>query len=952
VDNPTIIYIDELQLTSIPAGDDDREVFLQHLPVEDYSEPDLRDWLDAFGKVEATTFLRDAPGGNLTGSGYVRFSSKDEAENLLQTCQEESEDVSIKGAWSLSEQILKGRAGPMKVDCLQAIQAKLRTVQQKIGAETFFLVGTWSLDAPDPASPSWLAALGLGLEAGPLHFVSSPKHKAGSAEALRSFLASELKQELCGNVKAAEPPAAAGQQQTARTTRNGRPSSAAPAVVGAKKVSDRPCIVVKGFPPSWTEKEARLVFAVFGGVSSVQLSEEVGGRVARVELKNAENMHKAVNQLNNTQVGDGDLIEECTIMCHIEGGATPSLQHWSLFVDELPMPKRPQVRPGHFDREVFLQSLPVHDCTEENIRSWLEGFGSIEDMMLLKNKVTGKLTGKGYVRFTTHREASACVEAHTRSSVDDGDPRAHWSESERAVQMKQSVYGEDVHNAFSQQALEQVKRQCKVQSLWMLSEAKARGPDAPAAEARYVHFITTCPEEQVAALKSQLARVLASFHQEVSRSLPRAAAASGKRPREETPVDGERPPGEWKPAQAHPPGSFGAGGIPQATGGPPGQHHPPGVARHGTAAGYAKGQPAVAKATVPDRPPRPQPASGQSRAEGPGARRAPEESSRSGERSAREKGEAEILIARSLLESNPREAYQKYRTGLQLVMDWMQKHPEDDQLRARAEEYLSELEKLDAQLKTTHSKSKDGTEARRDDGGAARGRHPPKLGSEDLEKLEKSDELFKEGESQEGKKRHQEAYESYTHGLQYLMEVVGKMEGKNDLKDQKAACQKKAQKYLEKAEKLKEQLSLTSGGGRESQRHAQKATESRDRDSRAPRQGSVSDRRQTRHSRERSPRREGRGDGLALRSRSRTGTRGRESTRGREHERHRDSSHRRDYDSHRGAVAAEEPKATRCKAAGAPPPPAQPQRSVDHEPPRLRPKAGAGAIAKARGHQS
>lgn len=138
-----------------------------------------------------------------------------------------------------------------------------------------------------------------------------------------------------------------------------------------------------------------------------------GGRVAHVELKAPENMPKAVAQLHNTQVGDGDLIEECSISCEMIGAPPggdsrrPGSKRRVLFLDELSMPKRPKVPPGPKDREVFLAHLPVQECNEAQIQDWLEGFGKVEDMCLLRDQRTGEYSGRGYARFRTHEEASA-----------------------------------------------------------------------------------------------------------------------------------------------------------------------------------------------------------------------------------------------------------------------------------------------------------------------------------------------------------------------------------------------------------------------------------------------------------------------------------------------------------------------------------------------------------------
>lgn len=53
---PIMIYADELQLLSGEPGSSDREVFLRSLPIDDYTQEQLNEWLDVFGNVEDAIF--------------------------------------------------------------------------------------------------------------------------------------------------------------------------------------------------------------------------------------------------------------------------------------------------------------------------------------------------------------------------------------------------------------------------------------------------------------------------------------------------------------------------------------------------------------------------------------------------------------------------------------------------------------------------------------------------------------------------------------------------------------------------------------------------------------------------------------------------------------------------------------------------------------------------------
>jgi len=323
-----------------------------------------------------------------------------------------------------------------------------------------------------------------------------------------------------------------------------------------------PCIVVRNFPDSWQDSQVKLVFALFGGVSAVRFALGADAkRMAHVEFKKAENMAKAVDQLHLTHVGDGDLIEECTISCELSGSAKQSTPAPAgplrrvLFVDELPMLKRPDLPPSRKEQEVYLTSLPVEECNEEQIKSWLEGFGVVDDMFLLRDDRTGKFSGRGYARFKTHEQANACVEA-TREDADDGDIVAVWSESERASQRASGAYGIDPHTAFagpSGRVLSAILGAAKLKAavLWMFSELYPnRDRGAPQPEGKRLHFIATCTDEQFGQLRSALASALQSFHEKVAKRLREAKEAKEReakeREREREGKQRQQPPPAWQ----------------------------------------------------------------------------------------------------------------------------------------------------------------------------------------------------------------------------------------------------------------------------------------------------------------------------------------------------------------------------------------------------------------------
>lgn len=110
-----------------------------------------------------------------------------------------------------------------------------------------------------------------------------------------------------------------------------------------------------------------------------------------------------------------------------DGPPEKSPVHFSWCVDELqqatgdPMPD---------DREVFVRDLPAQDCSEDELREWLSGFGELEDAVFLRDPVSGSLTGAGYARFRSHAEAATLLAA-LKGDSEAGAVQGSWSLSER-----------------------------------------------------------------------------------------------------------------------------------------------------------------------------------------------------------------------------------------------------------------------------------------------------------------------------------------------------------------------------------------------------------------------------------------------------------------------------------------------------------------------------------------
>jgi len=368
----------------------------------------------------------------------------------------------------------------------------------------------------------------------------------------------------------------------------------------------RGSLVIKGFPASWSEKQMKFVFAPFGGLSSIHMEEDKAPadaadqsriRLAYVKLRNETSIDKAVANLHQTKVGDGDLVEDCVVSC--QRWRSRAWSDGSLlagfFVDQLGNAKRPlDDQPGAEDRELYVQSLPLQDMNAQQLREYFEGFGEVEDMHLIKEASTDADTNDGYIRFKNHRDAARCIEALTPTNPQEADPTdlsGSWSESERVLQKKANCYRFSLLPelvGMDGSGLERLKEESKAQSIWVLAESlEQKDKHAPPSVSRQVQIVGRVADESGAKLfRECLQRAVESLHDKVADRLAKrkrktegATAAVTKaddKPRWKIEAP---PPQTW--GQHHPPPNFwGVHGRPPAPGmfggpPPPGYHGAP-----------------------------------------------------------------------------------------------------------------------------------------------------------------------------------------------------------------------------------------------------------------------------------------------------------------------------------------------------------------------------------------
>jgi len=191
---------------------------------------------------------------------------------------------------------------------------------------------------------------------------------------------------------------------------------------------------------------------------------------------------------------------------HVEDGANHMPPRRTLFIDEIPMPKRPEVEPHPSDREIYLTNLPVAHYTEEQIREWFKDFGTILDLHLLHDQ-TGRPSGNCYVRFEKHEEAAAWI------GTQDGGVTACWSESERLLQGTHSVYRTD-----AVARLETALQALGFRNTSLLSE-KVVTDSWSTSEGKQLHLATACSESELPVLQAAMSDALAQFHADVAQAL-------------------------------------------------------------------------------------------------------------------------------------------------------------------------------------------------------------------------------------------------------------------------------------------------------------------------------------------------------------------------------------------------------------------------------------------------
>mmetsp|Transcript_42552 Transcript_42552/g.121737 ORF Transcript_42552/g.121737 Transcript_42552/m.121737 type:complete len:623 (+) Transcript_42552:55-1923(+) len=176
-----------------------------------------------------------------------------------------------------------------------------------------------------------------------------------------------------------------------------------------------------------------------------------------------------------------------------------------LHIDEVPMPRRPEVDPASTDREIYVDPLPDEDLMDTCVNA----FGQSEEIYRLP--VAG--ANRGYIRFRDHDAAKRAVEAAFGT----------WSESERTLSSQRSrrsmdgtisTYPDSIIARLvgtGGESIRKLKEECGVNWLHLRGEDLGHS-DHKFSGSQRVHFIAEGDEASFQKLREILEKRLADIH--------------------------------------------------------------------------------------------------------------------------------------------------------------------------------------------------------------------------------------------------------------------------------------------------------------------------------------------------------------------------------------------------------------------------------------------------------
>lgn len=301
-------------------------------------------------------------------------------------------------------------------------------------------------------------------------------------------------------------------------------SAGAPAAAPAEPQGPKLRIKANGvhvwpLPSNWSDQDVMMIAGPYGQVARIQMENlSSGQKGALIDYAKDAFAKAALAGLN------GLSLMGLSLRCVMQEEPEPvkPILRFAIYMDELPMPSRPEVDPRLDDCEVFLD-VPRASRSESAAREWLANFGSGVDEVHLMKDIAGVSTGKAYVRFKSHPEALKALTALQKAAPGSGgSQQAAWSESERTLRGTRGPYGLDVLRRIVGDKGIRLQEICQAVGLTSLALAggHAKSSDSDAAGHSQVHFVARCEEQDKAdKCKAVLATELAKIHELFSREV-------------------------------------------------------------------------------------------------------------------------------------------------------------------------------------------------------------------------------------------------------------------------------------------------------------------------------------------------------------------------------------------------------------------------------------------------
>jgi len=120
------VFIDQLTMSRRPQeagpGPEDRELFVQNLPLQDMNRQQLQEYFEGFGEVEDLHLITHVSSEEPTREGYVRFRQHRDAQRCIEALTpsnpNDAEPTDLAGSWAESERALQRKANSYRFNLI------------------------------------------------------------------------------------------------------------------------------------------------------------------------------------------------------------------------------------------------------------------------------------------------------------------------------------------------------------------------------------------------------------------------------------------------------------------------------------------------------------------------------------------------------------------------------------------------------------------------------------------------------------------------------------------------------------------------------------------------------------------------------------------------------------------------------------------------------------------